>query len=1309
MTTLCFFSATGGELTLVGEALSRIRAEDPDVTLFGRTKEQLSDPDRRVAFARAAARCDAVVLSLHGGTESCPAWSELVEALSARREAGQPLPWLHIQPTSGDDDGVLAAQEWGSGLSDGTWQGLVRLLAVNGPDNVETALRILTDRTRGGTAEVPEPAPAPTQGIWHPRHGLFATLSDYREHLDPELPTIGITFPRTYWLEHNTEHIEALVDAVEGLGANALPFFCLRMHDERRGNPTMAQTFDMLLRDEQGRAVVDTLVDVHGMSMTVADPAAAEAYPGLGVAVLHALTSYAPLAAWRATSQGMGSIDVSTQAAQPEFDGTLITKFLATREADRLDELTGAVVPRMVPVPGRAEAMAELALSWARLARTPACRRKVAIIFHHHPPRNDRIGCATGLDTFESVRELLARMVEEGYDVPELFDSGDDLAQVLLNSLTCDQRWLTPEQMHDRAEAHADLACSRPWYRALPEPVRESMDRNWGHHPGSLFVHDDEFSFAGHLDGNVFLTIQPPRGNFEAVTDQVIHDPVLPPPHHYLAHYRWIRDVFRADAVIHVGTHGSLEWLPGKGLGLSEECYPELALDRLPNIYPYIINNPGEGTQAKRRSAAALVDHLTPPMRQAGLYDRTAEIDRILREHAGAESHSPERARLVAEQLWDALADAGLDTDLGLSADDVTDDPEGLLEKVNHYLLDLQDREISDGLHVLGHVVACHDDPVSAEVEYVAQLTRQPNGTVPSLREAVLEAWGTSLDEVTERAGRPVTLHGADPDLPDGRTGRQVLDAAHRRCLALLAPAVSCHHGGCLEEERARAVAAELSREQLGVESGPVVEALVWVMTDLMGRLDSTTDEVDSILTALDGGFVRPGPSGAPSRGNAHVLPTGRNFYSLDPNTMPTPTGWREGVELADQLLDNYASSHPEDPWPRTVGIVVWGTSNMRSGGADIAEILHLMGVRPQWASSGLVTGLEIVDPVELGRPRIDVSPRISGLFRDAFPNLVELVDRAVRMVSALPEPDSQNLLRAHVEADVAELEAQGIDPERARRRATLRIFGCPPGGYGAGVEELIETKAWQDKADLGRAYIAASAHAYGEGVHGEVDTDRFTANLARMDVTVKNEDTREYDMLSCTDFYNYYGGLIAAATTVRGTAPTSLVGDSSDPSRIATRTTTEEARLVLRSRILNPTWIEGLQRHGYKGAGDLSKVLDILIGWDATADVVDDGLWDRVAHRYALDPAMQEWFRQVNPHALHNIVDKLLDAAQRHLWEADPDTVSELERTYADIEGTIEEVSDDPHPSGRPAASPAATDALTADGSLDLSGLGLV
>jgi cobaltochelatase CobN len=332
------------------------------------------------------------------------------------------------------------------------------------------------------------------------------------------------------------------------------------------------------------------------------------------------------------------------------------------------------------------------------------------------------------------------------------------------------------------------------------------------------------------------------------------------------------------------------------------------------------------------------------------------------------------------------------------------------------------------------------------------------------------------------------------------------------------------------------------------------------------------------------------------------------------------------------------------------------------------------MGLKPRWRRNGQVDGLEVVPPEQLGRPRIDVTPRISGFFRDAFPNLVELLDRAVRMVAGLQEAPDGNYIRAHVLTDQASYREQGLDPDAAWRMATLRVFGCPPGTYGAGVAELVESKAWKTKADLAEAYIRYSAHAYGKGVYGATRPDAFRRQLSRMDATVKNEDSREWDMLSCTDFYNYYGGLIAAATQVRGAKPFSAVGDTSDPRRVGLRSTEEEARHILRARVLNPTWVEGLKRHGYKGAGDLSKVMDILIGWDATADVMEDWMYERVANRYALDPAMRQWLKEVNPYALQNILDKLLETIQRGMWKAPEPMRRDLEAAYLDVEGGIEE-----------------------------------
>lgn len=1198
---------------------------------------------------REALASEAVVLALHGGKASCPAWEPLFEAIRQRKDAGERVPWIHVQAQGGDADGLLVAQECSDGLEDGSWAGLHALLHRGGSLNYQAGLSILAARLKGEERPYPDPIPVPFEGIHHPDLGFFPDLDSYAERnpLDGK-PTVGILFFQTYWANQNLAPVEALVRALEARGADVVPVFSNRLKDVSLGNMGSDEVVDRFFK-RHGRACIDVLVSAMAMSMTLTEKKYEDVFPGLDVPVLQAMTSSLPRQVWEEGFQGLGTMDVTFQAAQPEFDGNLITLPIATREQDTVDPLTGALLARHVPIEDRIERMADLAIKWGMLRRKPNAEKKVAIIFHHYPPRNDRIGCAAGLDTFESVRLLMGRMAEEGYRIDHAYENADSLAQAMLSRLTCDQRWLTPDQMAARAGARAGRDAFQPWHDALPEKVRRKMISDWGDMPGGLFVHEDTLSFAGLLDGNLFLTIQPPRGDLEKA-GQMLHDLILSPTHHYLAHYRWIRDVFKADAVIHVGCHGSLEWLPGKALGLSESCYPDLALRDLPNIYPYIINNPGEGTQAKRRSACALVDHMTPPFRNAELYEETAEVARVLAEYQEAARQDPGKLPILAGMVWDATLKADLHQDLGLDEATAMGNVDGFLDKLHARLSELEDTQISDGLHTLGEVPS----PERLE-EYLVQLTRLPNGDVPSLREEVIRSMGYTLDDVVARRGERVF---------EGRSGGQVLAEAHQRCLELVrALAAADYDPGAVE----KLVEFAFNGPRPGIR-----RVLAYLAGSLVPRIRRVTLEMESILGALSGGFVPPGPSGAPTRGQADILPSGRNFYSLDPRCLPSPAAWEVGKSLADALLARYREE--EGRYPDNVGIIVWGTSNMRTKGDDIAEILYLMGLRPRWKANGQVEGLEVIPLAELKRPRIDVTPRISGFFRDAFPNLVEMLDRAARMVAALGEAPEGNYLRAHVLADAESYRKEGASEEEAWRLATFRVFGCPPGTYGAGVAELVEAKAWKTQADLGEAYIRYSAHAYGKGAYGEVRPEAFRRQLARMDATVKNEDSREWDMLSCTDFYNYHGGLIVAATTVRGAKPLAMVGDTSDPKRVITRTTEEETKHVLRARILNPRWIEGLKRHGYKGAGDLSKVMDILIGWDATADVMEDWMYERFANRYALDPEMRQWFKSVNPYALQNILDKLLETIQRGMWNAGEDMKRDLETAYLDIEGELED-----------------------------------
>ncbi len=1254
---MSYFSATATELPSLSQGVSRFLEAGGRLSVVARTQTQLFDQARAKAFVAESLEADVVVISLHGGKASFPAFDSLMEAVRERRTAGGRTPHVHIQPTGGDHEAVLAAREHSDGIEDGSWEAVSLYLAYGGALNIERAIAYLQAIVEGREATVAPPQPVVQQGLYHPRVGYVERIEDYTHRfIDPSKPTVGLWFFQTYWLNGNLAHIHALIAEIERRGANVIPVFSMRLKDTslgNRGSDEIVRTY--FLNGDRPR--IDVLVSAMPMSMTLTQPAYAEVYPGLNVPVLQAMTSLHPYAVWKESLQGLAMMDVTFQAAQPEFDGNLITVPVATREEDTVDPVTGALLSRYEPIPDRVAAVVSLALNWAKLRRKPNSEKRIAIVFHHYPPRNDRIGCAAGLDTFAAVKHMLDAMADQGYRVDRRYADGDELANEMLQRMTCDRRWLNPDQMAERAEAIAGRDLFIPWHRALPEAVRHKMVDNWGEMPGELFVHEDKLLFAGLVNGNIFLTIQPPRGKLEN-PEAILHDLNLSPPHHYLAHYRWIRNVFRADAVMHVGKHGSLEWLPGKALGLSEECYPDLSIMDLPNLYPYIINDPGEGTQAKRRSYCCIIDHLTPTFTNADLYEDLAGVERAVADYTEATRQDPGKLPVLAGLVWEAVEKADLQNDLGVSRDEALADLDTFLGRLHAYLSELSDTMVSDGLHILGQ--APEGDRL---VEFLVQLTRLPNGEVPSLREEIVAAMGFRYDDLLDRRGEVVPGSG-------GKTGGQLIAQAHELALRLI--------GDLAESGYGADGIPEIAARRLGRPQARVERVLRYVAETLVPNIRRTREELTAALNGFSGGFVRPGPSGSPTRGQADILPTGRNFYSLDPRTIPSPGAWEVGKALGDALLERCLAE--EGKYPETVGIIVWGTTTMRTRGDDIAEILYLLGLRPVWQSNGIVSGLEVIPLEELGRPRMDVVPRISGFFRDAFPNLVQLIDNAVRMVAMLEERLESNLIRRHVLADRERYRNEGAGEDEAWRLATLRVFGCPPGTYGAGVAELIESKQWKTQQDLGEAYILYSSHAYGQGVYGTRNQKLFRQLLSRMDVTVKNEDSREYDMLSCTDFYNYYGGLIAASATVRGTMPFALVGDSSDPRRVLLRTTQEEAKHVLRSRLLNPKWLEGLKRHGYKGAGDISKVMDILIGWDATAEVMEDWMYERVAKRYALDPEMQRWFKEVNPYALQNILDKLLETIERGMWNADENTRERLRDAYLEIEGEIEEATDTTH-----------------------------
>jgi cobaltochelatase CobN len=685
---------------------------------------------------------------------------------------------------------------------------------------------------------------------------------------------------------------------------------------------------------------------------------------------------------------------------------------------------------------------------------------------------------------------------------------------------------------------------------------------------------------------------------------------------------------------VHLGKHGTLEWLPGKSLGLSAQCAPDAVLGNLPLIYPFLINDPGEGTQAKRRAHATIVGHLVPPMTRAETYGDLAKLEQLLDEHASIAALDPAKLPAVRAQIWTLIQASRLDHDLGLDTRPHDAEFDDFVLHVDGWLCEVKDAQIRDGLHVLGVAPA---GPARVGLVLAMLQARQiwsgVAGAMPGLREAL------GLAE-------------------NGSASRAEVDQAEATARAL---AEGMELAGWRPDAAGGVVA-----EVLGAPHDAVERLLEFAARELIPRLEQTTGEIDAVLHALDGGHVPAGPSGSPLRGLINVLPTGRNFYAVDPKAVPSRLAWDTGQQLADSLLARYREDTGE--WPASVGLSIWGTAAMRTSGDDIAEALALLGVRPVWdEASRRVTGLEVMPLDELGRPRIDVVMRISGFFRDAFPHVVTLLDDAVTLVAGLDEAPADNLLRAHVQADVA--------VHDDLRRATSRVFGSPPGTYGAGLLALMDSRSWRDDADLAEVYALWGGHAYGRGLGGRAAREDMEAAYRRISVAVKNTDTREHDIADSDDYYQYHGGMVAAVRALTGSAPKAYVGDSTRPDYVRTRSLVEESARVFRSRVVNPRWIDAMKRHGYKGAFELAATVDYLFGWDATTGVVTDWMYEQLSASYVFDADTRAFLEKSNPWALRSITERLLEAAERGLWASpEADTLASLRDAYLEVEGRLEE-----------------------------------
>ena len=1276
MPEIALYTATENELGSIQAAAERV-----DTTLIARSESDLDDDTDVEAFIDAATDADAAVFWLHGAEDSMPGYDRVTQQLA---DAGVPL----VVKSTGDayaiEDTTVAAEDRNT---------VYEYLERGGTANVANCVRFLIDRYAPTDRSYDDPVALPTEGVYHPDHPGI-TYDELRATFDPDAPTVAVWFYESHWTHENTNYVDSIVRSLEAAGANALPIFCNPATDTDEQEDAEWVTDTWLL--ESGEPVVDAVLSSFMFSLSMDERGRSASDEGnsaedvfldrLGVPVLQTVTTMRSRSRYDAADTGVMGFELALSVALPEFDGNVITHPISGKERTNDDADIGSAPKQHFPIENRVDHAASLAVNWARLRHLDNDDKQVAVILHNYPPSDDGIGTAFGLDTPASTVNLLDELDARGYDLggkrpPE----GQALIEELTSQLTLDDRWVAPEDVRKHSVDIVPTDQYDDWWMDADQDFREHVRAEWGEPP------ERPFAIPGVEYGNVLVTVQPPRG-FGMDPEKVYHDSDLQPPHDYYAFYAWLREDFDADAVVHLGTHGSLEWLPGKTVGLDSESAPDALLGDLPNIYPYIINNPGEGTQAKRRSYAAVVDYLTPVMSNAGTYDELAELEELASRYreagtgsgADTEAHLETRIREHVDDL-DLAIELGIQGDIDekaavrgpdeagstLAEGDVDGDRvdiEELVERVHEYVTDVKTTQIRLGLHTMG------EPPESDRlVEYLVALTRLENPGSPSLRESVAGVLGVDYETMLESPGE------YSDDL--GMTYADAADVVYETSVDLVETLATAEFdvpasnvdAGSNDEVNMNLLVVDIdtigdARAVSGAHDD-LRDVLRFICEEAAPRVADAETEIPQTADALNGEYVEPGGSGAPTRGGVDLLPTGRNFYTLDPRKVPAKTAWDVGKEVADGVAERHVNEEGE--YPEEIGVVAWGTPTVRTRGETIAQVLGLMGVRPVWTDAGRVDSVEPIPLDDLDRPRIDVTTRVSGLFRDAFPQAAGVIHDAVDAVVALDESADENYVKKHVEADAVELEEQGVEnPETAAKH---RVFTTRPGGYGAGTNKAVDEGNWDDRSDLAEVYVQWGGYAMGSRGRVSEAHNAFERRLGNVDATVKIEDTMEQDEFDSSDWYAFHGGFITAVAETSGEEPASYVGDSSDPDNVDVYTNEEKVRKAMRARVLNPEWLESMEEHGYKGAGDLSSTVDVTLGWDATTGVVSDRLWADVAEEFAFDEDRQNWMRDVNPWALASITDTLLEAIERGLWDAADETAERLRDLNLQVEGDLE------------------------------------
>jgi cobaltochelatase CobN len=1094
----------------------------------------------------------------------------------------------------------------------------------------------------------------PYTGFYHPSCGVTnKDMDDYLNWYNRDIPkgnsknqlsTAGIFFSRHSLERGNLRGIDTLIHELEKNDIVPVPIFS--QQKEHAGVECPGYNVDL----KQFKHV-DVIINCVSSFLFQTDMTADDNKTVLDLIdapVFQAVSSTGrDEKEWRDSMQGLTAMNQVYSVAQPEYNGTIEPTVLFAS-----GKKTGDGYGHSVPIEERIRFLVKRVKKWLELKQLPNGERRVSILLHNNPCAGTEasLGGASGLDSFESVVRLMRYLAEQGYHIDNMPADGKALCDEFLSKKAISEfRWTTVEEIVSKGGVVVFINPSKyeHYFNQLSEINRTKMIENWGPPPGKGMVYGEDLVVTGLTFGNVKVLAEPKRGCYGARCDgevcKILHNPDIPPTHQCYAAFKWIQE--NSDLIISTGTHGYIEFLPGKACGMSSDCFPEIITGDVPHIYIYTSKNPNEAILAKRRAYAVVVDHIIPCMQSARLYDELSELDDMLSQYTNAVLlNETGRMKLLLEDIRQLASSLKLLPSRNNTKANNLDD-EALIEKIHDKLYLLRDSNINDGLHVLSetHGIEKTAKMVLAILKY--------DGTVPSIRRCVLDLMGWNYDEV---ANAPEMVH--------------VLDECEQKALSLVMHLLANNE-----------INENLSAREFGNISldWPKVNRLLvllkWVKEKLNPNLMKTIREIPQIENAMDKHYIDPGPGGTLTRGKTDVLPTGRNIYSIDPWKIPTKAAYKIGIKLADEILKK--SMQHEDEYPEKIGMVFWSLDAYRADGEQLAQILHLMGARPVWNESGIVTGVEAVPLEELQRPRIDVTIRTSEIVRDTLPNLVELIDAAVVMIAGLDEDENQNYVLKNVnDYKKSALKKQfTIDGDTLHRAATFRVFAAKPGAFGNGVKLMIAASAWKTIKDLGETFIEHGAYAYGKDVFGRESYSEFVHNLQKITTVFHKMETDETDPLGCC-YNDFQGGMTAAVRALSDMTPKVLWGDTKDPANPKVRELKEEIERVVRVKLLNPQWIDGMKRHGYKGAQGMAHKAASVYGWSATSDVVDDWIFDELTRKHVLDSEMRAFYQKNNPWALEELSRRFLEAEQRGLWKADPQVLNELKERYLEIEGWIEE-----------------------------------